>query len=150
MPLSLRQDLSHQKVNFFDDSNFPSRKHCRSPSFLRDSSFHRSRVCVPLSLRQDLSHQKVIFLDYSNFPSRKHCRSPSFLRHSSFHRSRVCVPLSLRQDLIYQKVNFYMIQTYLPGNTIALGLLRVRQTHISYNCTLPMWRCGMPLEGCCI
>ena len=106
VPLSRRQDLSHQKVNFFDDSNFPSRNHCRSPSFLRDSSFHRSRVCVPLSLRQDLSHQKVNFLDDSNFPSRKHCRSPSFLRHSSFHRNRVCVPLSLRQDLIYQKVNF--------------------------------------------
>ena len=106
MPLSLRQDLSHQKVNFFDDSNFPSRKHCKSPSFLRDSSFRSSRVCVPLSLRQDLSHQKVNFLDDSNFPSRKHCRSPSFLRHSSFLRSRVCVPLSLRQDLIHQKVNF--------------------------------------------
>ena len=33
----------------------------KPPSFLRDSSFHRSRVCVPLSLRQDLSHQKVNF-----------------------------------------------------------------------------------------
>ena len=31
----------------------------RSPSFFRDSSFHRNRVCVPLSFRQDLSHHKV-------------------------------------------------------------------------------------------
>ena len=45
-----------------DDSNFPSRRHCGSPSFLRDSSFHRSRVCVPLSLRQHLIHQEVNLL----------------------------------------------------------------------------------------
>ena len=49
----------------------------RSPSFLRDSSFHRSLICVPLSRRQDLMHQRVNS-DDSNLPSRKHhrCRSP--------------------------------------------------------------------------
>ena len=40
--------------------------------------------------------------------------------------------------------------TYLPGNTSNLGLLRVRQAPISYNCTPPMWRYGVSLEGCCI
>ena len=49
MPLSLRQDLSHQKVNFLDDSNFPSRRHCGSPSFLTDSSVQEQGMCAPVS-----------------------------------------------------------------------------------------------------
>ena len=61
----------------------------------------------------------------------------------------MCAPVSqTRPDL--SEGELLDDSTYLPGNTITLGLLRVRQTHISYNCTLPMWRCGMPLEGCCI
>ena len=76
---------------------------------------------------------------------------PFFLRDSSFHRSRVCVPLSLRQDLIHQKVNLLMIQICLPGNTISLSLLKVRQAG-SYHLQLhpSLGRCGVSLVGCCI
>ena len=50
MPLSLRQDLIHQKVNL-DDSNLPTRKHCRSRSPQIEADSHQQELhpsCVEM------------------------------------------------------------------------------------------------------
>ena len=60
----------------FDDSNFPSRRHCGSPSFLRDSSFQEQGMCAPVSQTRPDSSGGESF-DVSNLPSRKHHRSRS-------------------------------------------------------------------------
>ena len=83
-------------------------------------------MCAPVSqTRFDLSEAELF--DDSNLLSRRHCRSPIFSQRFIFSQEQgMCAPVS------HQKVNFLMIQAYLPGNTIGLGLLRVRQTHINY------------------
>ena len=86
-------------------------------------------MCAPVSQTRPESSEGE-FLDDSNFPSRRHCGSPSFLRDSSVQEQGMCAPVC-QTTPNSSGGEAFDVSTYLPGNTIGLGLLRVRQTHIS-------------------